>query len=377
MKQKLIIFVLILTIFLPAIYVNAGTILSTYKNAWSNNTGYINFENVIVSDTTLSGFAWSETYGWIKFNPERGGVFNDGAGNLSGSAWGEGLGWIDFSNVTISTSTGKFSGTAVGDIVGIINFDCPNYCDVRTDWSATVAVVPTTPAPSRPTSGSRSSIRQASNFVEHIESVNNPLVILPQQSGTLNWVLKAGNVSLDTPVNNIEKKTTFIISEETINSNNDFLIKKDNRLVNGSFYDVSAIDENGNLVHEFSKPIKIVLPIAENQRSITGLKLYWLNETNWSWVLIPDAVFTKDRVTFYVTHLTRFAIFANKNTDSSNTKIESSISLPQEKKAEYESKINNKNEPKKEEKENNYDIYVIIALIILAIVLFKIKRKFD
>jgi hypothetical protein len=121
MRQKLTIFVLFLYASLFALSVNAGTILSTNKFAWSSNSGYINFENVIVSDTTLSGFAWSENAGWIKFNPSQGGVFNDGSGNLSGSAWGEGLGWIDFNNVSISTSTGRFSGTATGDGVGIIN----------------------------------------------------------------------------------------------------------------------------------------------------------------------------------------------------------------------------------------------------------------
>ena len=74
--------------------------------------GYINFENVIVGDSALSGYAWSENAGWIKFNPSQGGVVNDGNGDLSGSAWGEKLGWMDFGNVTINTTTGKFSGTA-------------------------------------------------------------------------------------------------------------------------------------------------------------------------------------------------------------------------------------------------------------------------
>jgi len=96
--------------------------------------GYINFENVIVDNSTLSGYAWSENAGWIKFNPAQGGVTQDGNGNLSGSAWGERLGWIDFGNVAIDTANGQFSGTATGTLVGTITFDCPNYCDVRADW---------------------------------------------------------------------------------------------------------------------------------------------------------------------------------------------------------------------------------------------------
>lgn len=120
-------------IVLPIGSVFASTIVSPHKYAWSNNIGYINFANVTVSDSALGGTAWSANKGFIKFNPAQGGVLNDGTGNLSGSAWGEQLGWIDFNNVSINES-GKFSGTATGTLVGTITFDCPNYCDVVTDW---------------------------------------------------------------------------------------------------------------------------------------------------------------------------------------------------------------------------------------------------
>jgi hypothetical protein len=172
-------------------------------------------------------------------------------------------------------------------------------------------------------------------------------------------------------------ETRFIISEEALNSDNNFLVRKLMSLVNASFYDISAIDKNGIPIHEFNQLIKITLPIARDQRGVANLKLYWLNETNWSWVLIPDAVFEKDKVTFYINHLTRFAIFADQSVGSANTKIESSISLPKEKKAEYENMVNQKEENKKENKKNSNDYLVIFALIILVIILVKIKRKFD
>jgi len=132
LKQKLAIFLWMVGLFLPS-YVSAGTILSSHTYAWSNNVGYINFEDVTISDSVLGGHAWSANKGWINFAPAQGGVLNDGAGNLSGSAWGEQLGWIDFDNVSINSS-GQFSGTATGELVGTITFDCPNYCDVETDW---------------------------------------------------------------------------------------------------------------------------------------------------------------------------------------------------------------------------------------------------
>jgi hypothetical protein len=113
-----------------------GTIDRTRKYAWSENAGWINFGcshcNVRITDPAITGYAWSDNYGWINLSPTHGGIRNNGEGDLSGFAWGENLGWINFDNVFIDTS-GRFIGTAVGDISGRINFDCLN-CDVRTDW---------------------------------------------------------------------------------------------------------------------------------------------------------------------------------------------------------------------------------------------------
>jgi hypothetical protein len=127
-------FIFSLFVFLPCQLILAGSILDDYKYAWSDNVGWINFEEVEVTDSYLSGYAWSSNSGWINLSPSSGGVLND-QGDLSGYAWGESLGWIDFSNVQIDTETGVFSGTASGDLIGSLTFDCSN-CDVRTDWQA-------------------------------------------------------------------------------------------------------------------------------------------------------------------------------------------------------------------------------------------------
>jgi len=147
-NPKAILFLVILFfIFLPALVLASstnGTIDSTYKYAWSENIGWINFGtevgNVVVTDSGLTGYAWSQNYGRINLAPSISGVTNDGAGILSGSAWGENTGLIDFSGVTID-SDGYFNGYANGDITGQINFNCANNnaCDgldykVRTDW---------------------------------------------------------------------------------------------------------------------------------------------------------------------------------------------------------------------------------------------------
>ena len=122
-------------------YASTGTIGVTTNAAWSDQTGWVNFaptngatyEGVYVSDSALTGSAWSQNYGWINFAPSHGGVTNDGQGHLGGTAWGDNIGWISFSGVTMNTTTGKFSGSATGPVIGTLTFDC-SECDVATDW---------------------------------------------------------------------------------------------------------------------------------------------------------------------------------------------------------------------------------------------------
>ena len=130
----------------------------TYKYAWGENIGWVNFQGdvangVIVGDDYLSGYAWLENVGWLflgdgtptgsggtQYTQAAGdtGVNHDGSGNLSGYAWGENIGWVVFdtsgsagSQVTIDGS-GNFSGYAWSENVGWINM-ASGY-GVRTDW---------------------------------------------------------------------------------------------------------------------------------------------------------------------------------------------------------------------------------------------------
>ena len=144
---------------------NHSALLCT--NDTCTTTAQINFgyftntpsSNVIVTDSSLSGFIWGESFGWVVLNcsntisgcsPTNGNfkVSNDGQGNLSGYAWGENTGWLNFgpflnssaSPVTID-SLGKFDGWAWAQNYGWIKFDCSvtNAC-VETDWRPTVVV---------------------------------------------------------------------------------------------------------------------------------------------------------------------------------------------------------------------------------------------
>lgn len=126
-----------------------GTINNSYRYAWSENAGWIDFGssagNVHVTDTALTGSAYGENIGWITLNPPaQGGVTNNAEGALSGYAWSENAGWIDFSKVTIG-SNGVFAGNAYSENIGWITFGTGNN-KVLTDWRPASTRTPA-PAP--------------------------------------------------------------------------------------------------------------------------------------------------------------------------------------------------------------------------------------
>ncbi len=127
-----------------------GTIDATdkYARELSSATDRINFGttdgNVHVTDSAVTGYAWSENYGWINLSPSQSGVTNNAEGTLSGYAWGQGTGWINFrpTNGGVSiNSSGYFSGYAWSQNLGWIVFNCATDSScatldhkVRTDW---------------------------------------------------------------------------------------------------------------------------------------------------------------------------------------------------------------------------------------------------
>lgn len=336
----------------PLSFVSAGTILSDHKYAWSNNVGYINFENVTVSDSALSGYAWSQNTGWIKFNPALGGVVNDGQGDLSGYAWGSGLGWIDFGNVQIDPSTGQFSGTATGDLVGTINFDCPNYCDVKTDW--TTASSPTcsswiysswsectngvqtrsiltssppgcingSPVTTQTCTSGGGGLSAATQMAAApipsnvITSNNQDLTLNPLQSGQYRQNTPVGDVVIDVPTQTAPSTASYSAIAAPLTVMNQYLVSPGLELVNNAFYTVVSKDQQGVLLSSFSFPITVTLPVSQQYRVGYDLALYWLNDVNRSWVLSPEAVFHDGVVTFQTSHPATFAIFAKKRTSA-------------------------------------------------------------
>jgi hypothetical protein len=201
-----------------------GTIDSTYKYAWGENVGWINFgttnSTVHITDSGLSGYALAENIGWIYL----GDVVNDGNGNLSGYAWGENVGWIKFNPTNggiIINSSGEFTGSALGENVGWIIFG-GDY-KVKTDWRpASSRITATTggggssglppeaynpPAP--PSSGFSISIQDGAKYT------NSRTVTLKLNGGPDAKKMAISNFSnfLDAGQENYETIKTWILTE--------------------------------------------------------------------------------------------------------------------------------------------------------------------
>jgi hypothetical protein len=132
MKNKLIILSIVIFSFLVSSNVFAsvsnGTIDGTYHYAWGENIGFVDFKNITISDTSLSGSIYGENIGWIDLST----VTNNTSGTLGGYAWGENVGWTDFSKASIGTD-GVFTGGAYSENIGWITFGTTTN-KVLTDW---------------------------------------------------------------------------------------------------------------------------------------------------------------------------------------------------------------------------------------------------
>jgi len=141
------------------------SISPTNDYAWSGNVGWIDFAhpggNIYVARG--AGDLWGLAYvnsdsHWISLNcvstdscsSVEYKVSSDASGNLSGWAWSENYGWICFNcltdnscafsgdyKVTIDQGTGEFDGYAWSDQIGWISFNCKTGGDNQSDICST------------------------------------------------------------------------------------------------------------------------------------------------------------------------------------------------------------------------------------------------
>lgn len=106
------------------------------------------------SAATLSGYAWSETIGWISFTPATNGgntINIDASGNVSGYGWSENIGWVKFgelSNIPSGGADAKITGSSFTGwaraCAGTVTGDCNGSS--RTDgWDGWISLSGTSP----------------------------------------------------------------------------------------------------------------------------------------------------------------------------------------------------------------------------------------
>jgi len=160
-----IVFLFSIFYFLDSVAYAATNIDSTYRYAWNDNIGWIDFylDDVNIIPNRIKGYA-NSSVGYIALDCQSSpngnicgqsnfSVSNDGNGNLTGWAWNDAIGWISFDSasagspytyqVSINPTTGDFSGWAWNDVVGWISFNCNNTSScatsnykVNTSWYA-------------------------------------------------------------------------------------------------------------------------------------------------------------------------------------------------------------------------------------------------
>jgi hypothetical protein len=106
--------------------------------------------DIVQADTAtskLSGYAWSETIGWISFESSTGGdVSIDSVGNLNGYAWSDNIGWVKFGGLSSFPASGdnaKLNGDNLTGwaraCAGTVNGDCNSA--TRTDgWDGWISL---------------------------------------------------------------------------------------------------------------------------------------------------------------------------------------------------------------------------------------------
>lgn len=105
-------------------------VFAPYDTPGDDNAGKVNFDvdpgvgynRAQLIGSTLSGYFWVDTVGWLYFNGTE--ITPSPSGNVrdlwtaSGYAWSEQAGWIDFSTVKYDPNTLTLSGYAWSDTIG-------------------------------------------------------------------------------------------------------------------------------------------------------------------------------------------------------------------------------------------------------------------
>lgn len=156
----------------------------------------------------------------------------------------------------------------------------------------------------------------------YIHSINEPLIVNPNQSGLLiKEMPDRKRAILEVPPSSVFSKTTFNIVEKDFS-----LTERDKLLLQASLsstnipfifsFKIKAQDEKGKEVNTFPNKLlaSVIIPGLLEK---TGFGLYQFDPGQGAWVLVSDAKFSEDKIVFSTNHLTDFAVLKS----SSQTKI--------------------------------------------------------
>lgn len=203
---------------------------------------------------------------------------------------------------------------------GIINIaTSTNYTvEYSPGAQSTYDVSVSTPVPATPIlssgGGGSGTVIIRDGVVTHINAFNQPLNILPTQSGTL--IMNLSNekiVKLEVPKAITDDQIIFIIREEPVFDVRTPKLEFNAELISDNVFSVTAQDAQGNQITSFSKLIVIKLTIPELLKGRNDLGIYFFDRNAREWVLIPEAVFSDEDVSFSVSHLTVFGIWGTQN----------------------------------------------------------------
>ena len=325
----------------------ASSTPNTEKIFWNTQSPY----EVQITDSELSGYIWGPGVGWISLNCKNTSscrisdfkVTNDGNGNLAGYGWGENTGWVNFScanpetnncntngnaKVTIN-SQGQFAGFAWAQNFGWVKFDCENSgtC-VETDWR---------PASSRTSPQSGSLSGGTRRYITTTNTVNtdnfspgenlppnNPPQIFPSNTPSVVEPINSKTVSTTENISGLGKVTVSGPSQIFSDKEGKNIIKISIKIEENSsddkekyvyVFNITASDLSGAPVHRFKDKIKIELPIPENLKKNPNLKVLTKENIKDDWKVVENVTFNSGVASFYVDHLSYFALVAETNSE--------------------------------------------------------------
>ena len=149
---------------------------------------------------------------------------------------------------------------------------------------------------------------------EHVYSFDdNSLVLLPGQLGTYIKNTDVGQIILDTPIVNQKIIFRITVGQLVISDEDKALLHV--KLADDKSYIITAVDENGNPIHNLGFSLNISLPVQAKLVDQEGLGVYYFDESTQHWIKEASyASFNNNKTTFQVNHLTEFGIFSATGT---------------------------------------------------------------